>query len=524
MKNSLKYLKLWQKKRSELQINDDPHTDWLQMQAMLDKQMPVGVENESKLFRSKGFKVLSLLLSTLTAAAMVFVFSHVFENKKHRAYNFSSHIKRYKAFKANGSLPGLVAGNSNTKGLPVNKTDSISVVKQKESPATTPLVNKPGNRPLSPQLKSNTLPLKGQSKSVTVIVLNFNNKQALSSSTRSMVIGWRYPGTGKNGSSLGAITNSRVFNQAKIKETHNKRSKSSEAPDFTDKAGSKTEESVLLFAAAPKPAFNLFENDDQFYSPAVLNFKTNQSPFFNNFPNDKNSKGKKKKVKEKNVKTKNSISRQSDCSNLDWGILTGVNTAGSFTPKNQNSNFYGAAPVDLFFGVFVTYNLNEKWALNSQIKILSPQNVSYSYVHLNNGMVDSPKMQIKSARKIYSVEVPVQLAYRVNSYLSVLAGPSISIPVKQAGITNKLFTNGAKKDSAYYAAVGDTINSTKYLQKLNVGLSGGLNLQIQRLRIGAMWNQSLTGYEIKSAFGAYKTKPGTFQFTIGWQLDKIKRK
>lgn len=77
-------------------------------------------------------------------------------------------------------------------------------------------------------------------------------------------------------------------------------------------------------------------------------------------------------------------------------------------------------------------------------------------------MVDSPKMQIKSARKIYSIEAPLQLVYSFNSYLSVPAGPSIGIPVKQAGITNKLLTNGVKKDSAYYAAVGDTINGTKY--------------------------------------------------------------
>ena len=126
------------------------------------------------------------------------------------------------------------------------------------------------------------------------------------------------------------------------------------------------------------------------------------------------------------------------------------------------------------------------WALNSQIKIFSPQNVSYNYSHFNNGMLDSPKLQINSTRKIYSLEVPLHLAYRINDHLSILAGPSISIPVKQAGITNKLLNNGVKIDSAYYAAVRDTLNGTKYLQKLNIGLSGGLNFQFKRLSIGAM--------------------------------------
>jgi len=532
MKNSLKHLKLWQKKRSELPLSDDPHTDWLEMQATLDKYMPVGKEGEGKPSRSHGFKISSLLLGALSAAAMVYVFSHVTKSKKHEANNFSYHIKKHTAFKADSSLPAHVTGNSNTKALAVNKTDNSSGVKQNENTATTPVVSKPGNRPsnkgafsaLLPQLKNNNLLLKGQSRYATVIGRNVNNKQVISLSVHNKINGRRYPGPGKNGSSLGVVTNTRVLDPGKINERDNTRSKSSEGPGLRDNAGSKSEENLFLFAGAPKPNLNSFENDHQFYVPAVSNFKTDQTPFFNKFPNDKYPKGKEKKVKEKNVRTKNLSGRQSDLSNLDWGILTGVNAPGSFTPKNKNSNFYGAAPVDLFVGVFATYNLNEKWGLNSQIKILSPQNVSYSYSHINNGMVDSPKVQIKSARKIYSVEVPLQLAYRVSSYLSVLAGPSISIPVKQGGITNKLLPNGVKKDSAYYVALGDTINGTKYLQKLNFGLSGGLSFQIKRLHIGATWNQSLTGYEIRSAFGTYKTKPGTFQFTVGWQLDKIKLK
>jgi hypothetical protein len=41
MKNSLKYLQLWQKKRSELELNANPQLDWQQMKGILDKQLPV---------------------------------------------------------------------------------------------------------------------------------------------------------------------------------------------------------------------------------------------------------------------------------------------------------------------------------------------------------------------------------------------------------------------------------------------------------------------------------------------------
>ena len=41
MKNALKNFLLWQKKRNELQVNDDPQADWGQMQWLLDEHMPV---------------------------------------------------------------------------------------------------------------------------------------------------------------------------------------------------------------------------------------------------------------------------------------------------------------------------------------------------------------------------------------------------------------------------------------------------------------------------------------------------
>jgi hypothetical protein len=36
MKHSLKNLNLWQKKRNELPINDEPQNDWLAIQSLLD--------------------------------------------------------------------------------------------------------------------------------------------------------------------------------------------------------------------------------------------------------------------------------------------------------------------------------------------------------------------------------------------------------------------------------------------------------------------------------------------------------
>ena len=85
MKNALKYLRLWQKKRDELPIDTDPESDWMQMHSLLDKEMPVaasGSDNTSG--SSKGFKLTSLLLIGLSAAAMTYVITYVAETTSHK--------------------------------------------------------------------------------------------------------------------------------------------------------------------------------------------------------------------------------------------------------------------------------------------------------------------------------------------------------------------------------------------------------------------------------------------------------
>jgi hypothetical protein len=274
---------------------------------------------------------------------------------------------------------------------------------------------------------------------------------------------------------------------------------------------------VLLTQTPPKTNFDVKTTTNDRGMSLITPLKIRkQSP-------DVSKGGKKSADKQEVTKAKSSSGGNPIFSKMDWGLLLGVNASSSFSPKNQNSNFYGAAPVDFFVGLSAAYNFNTKWALNTQAKVFSPQSISYNYTHPTHGAIDSPQsLQITSARKIYLLEVPLQLRYSINNYLSIMAGPMISIPVKQSGISNTLLTTGPKKDSVYFARVVDTLSGTKYLPKLNFGLSGGVNFQYKRLNFGATWNQSLTGYQISSDFGTFKTTPGTFQFTIGWKLNKTK--
>jgi len=225
----------------------------------------------------------------------------------------------------------------------------------------------------------------------------------------------------------------------------------------------------------------------------------------------------------KNKKDKAAKVKNNKPSNIDWGILTGVNSTGSFTPKNQNANFYGSAPVDLYFGLFASYKLNDSWAINPQVKLFSPQSITTVYAHANQSRVDSGQnLTITASRKVYALSIPIYAVYNATSNVSFKAGPVINFPIKQINTNSLLQPASIKADTTYYPNIIGILNKTQYDQKLNFGISGGASIKYKRFIFEATYLKSLSGYGITSGLGSYKSYNSTFQFTIGFQLDKVK--
>jgi len=225
----------------------------------------------------------------------------------------------------------------------------------------------------------------------------------------------------------------------------------------------------------------------------------------------------------KNKKDKAAKVKNNKPSNIDWGILTGVNSTGSFTSKSQNANFYGSAPVDLYFGLFASYKLNDSWAINPQVKLFSPQSITTVYSHANQSRVDSGQnLTITASRKVYSVSIPIYAVYNATSNISFKAGPVINFPIKQINTNSLLQPAAIKTDTTYYPNIIGILNKTQYDQKLNFGISGGASVKYKRFIFEATYLKSLSGYGITSGLGSYKSYNSTFQFTIGFQLDKVK--
>ena len=492
MKNSLKYLKLWQKKRNGLRVDDDQQKDWLEMQALLEQYMPVSIPlMEEKPSRSKGFKLLSVLFVSLSAAAMTYVVSHIIEIKKHHKQSFSYHQKyktglidtitnaRDSISNAHNTSDSLTANGSTIHnkdsllGAQTVTTQNDKLVKpgfEKSKAASSPGTI-PGKAAAADK-KNNLLSTGLQNKNGQIPVNSNRNKLVQASGMGNKSKPGNLYGYGKSGHLQGTITHHSLSHPENLNRPSNQ-NRVNDKQYLSAKADSSHFQYSALFSPSPNPGFNIGANSLQVFAAMGLSFTTIQKQLSNQPKDNKKTTGNGKTVKVKSLSIKNSTPL-----NLDWGILTGVNSSGSFTPKNQNSNFYGSSPVDLFFGLFANYNLNNRWAIGSQIRLFNPQTIATTYTHANSSKIDSTQsLKITSSRKLYSVSVPVRVMYKVSDNISFVGGPDINIPVKQLNAKSTLQPAAIKSDSSYYAKVDSILNGTQYRQKLNVGLSGGVNIQ-----------------------------------------------
>ena len=181
--------------------------------------------------------------------------------------------------------------------------------------------------------------------------------------------------------------------------------------------------------------------------------------------------------------------------------------------------------MDLYFGLFARYNLNDTWAIDTKFNFLIPQSINGSYNHANNSKVDSGQLiKVTDSRKAYFVSIPLNLTYNAGNVISFKAGPVINIPVKQLSGVTTLLPAGIKKDSAYYSKTTTVLAGTKYQQNINFSLSLGAAVYLKRLVFEADYLQNLSGYQVKSGYGSFTSHTGSRQFSVGFQLNKPKVK
>ena len=524
MKNWLQYLKLWQKKRGEWPVGDDADAGWTGMQSLLDEHMPVDDDKAGGAFKKRGINLVSVMLISLSAAAMVYVTAKVVKSKFMTAHTV--HHYHHKHHGRRTGIDSLADADSLLNDSIAVSRDSINQVKgvsgidgqkdQLSASDKTVAQKNLGNVGLSKPADGPTGGAAHREPDPAKNAAGLKRDAALNSQRRSD----QNNTNGRQRATVNDVTANRADELAKT----GNRDKGT--PPAANGAADQTQQNYRADNSAGNPATSNTVNPSNAFTPGNENVllaeprqsfgitmtNPNQHPVLTYiYPAPKQdvlpmAPGKAPKIKN---------GGQSSNSNLEWGVLIGVNSAGSFTPKSQNSNFYGSLPVDGFLGLYAACDVSDKWAVGTQVRVLSPSVISGNY-QIPHILTDSPKTVTAyraqaDSRKLYSVQIPLYAAYKATDVFSFKAGPLISLPTKQ-------FTT-AKTDSASSAL----LMGSHYDQKPDLGLSGGVSLRYKWLSFDIMYLRGITNHKVASDSLSYNVHNSQLQFTIGIQLGGKKK-
>jgi hypothetical protein len=209
-------------------------------------------------------------------------------------------------------------------------------------------------------------------------------------------------------------------------------------------------------------------------------------------------------------------------SNFDLGLEAGINS-------NQNSTVPYA-------GVSGAYFITPKLSIGTGINLFSSRIIkgggsisNYPYTTTgDSGKIIkhvTGKLLITNSQKIYTVDVPITVSYKITNWLSANGGAVISIPTKTNTIVNTLTPITAPFDTtSAYRKLSGSVNSSAISNKTTVNLTGGISLNVSRVYFKAGYVQGLSPYTISSAYGKSNVSYHALQFGIGYKLFKAKPK
>ncbi|HEY9004026.1 MAG TPA: hypothetical protein VIM89_21895 [Mucilaginibacter sp.] len=542
MKNLAQYLKLWQKKRDELRVDTDAGSDWLDMSKLLDKHMPVNNDSGGSAPK-KGISLFTTLLITLSAAAMFYVGHRVIETKKKTAYQ--KHQLHHKKHGISSGIDSLavadslqqsenqIADNDSTsaeQNTIVGKatSDNGTTKNNAKSLAKTDSVN---SKNIAEQSNSNNKKATNTQNSKASAELSDNKKLNSTNAGNK-----RISNSSTKGQSADLSSNSSLLNNSnsakKLNFTGSRDNKKN------NKLTNSSDKNSLTLAGKNNQFNNNNLNNNSFYTETNLN-PTNRNQSYNRdnqtlltLPDGKsigvnavlvntyptlNSKSLFQTGASASSKsTKNKVKSPLHIyGTFDWGVLIGANSSGSFTSGSLNKN--GSLPVDIFPGIYGTYNLNAKWGIGAQVSVLSPQiakgaTYDHPYFVYADSSVSIKSKLVSTSKKIYSVQVPVYATYKIANNIHLKAGPVISFPLKQYNVATPV-----DSVSQY------VLSHSRYDQKTDFGFAGGANYQYKRLIFEVNYLKGITQHSIVTDSLIHKATNNTFQFSIKLQLGGNKK-
>jgi len=197
------------------------------------------------------------------------------------------------------------------------------------------------------------------------------------------------------------------------------------------------------------------------------------------------------------------------------------------TPGNSLFDFSAEAALNTsgagtnaLFGLWAGYPLSPKWQLNGGIRVDINRTLSGTIVHPSYSRPDTIVFKVADSRKLNVISVPVTLEYRVSNVVSIHAGPQISFSAGQSQHTNKVGNVPRYTDTLSHSQSIDSALKYNSINKVTVGLTGGISFKVKRFTIEGLYQQNITPYNIATGLGNYKQFYHSFQVGIRYAFKK----
>lgn len=493
MRNSAWYHKLWLKKLSELPLKEDAEASWADMKDLLDTQLPVG--------GSVNHNVPEIPVSQPLAAKLVKIFS----------------LARY-------VLPAAAAvGLSTYLLLPlIHKTVPVESKKKQEIRVSADTI---GNNLNSVVFDKDTVLNKNNTLNDTSIHVN-DLKSPVSTAKELKSI--------KRSQTSGSVLS---FSQVSIAKTENDTNKK-----YDDVINTQSDEGIITLAdpfvkvksvkvqdvlfAKEKPVIQLITDQSKvsavhekitasgITAPGITDLKNTSTETETAKAKTANNtvakiatpkKGKSARIPKIKTGKINVITPR-----YDFGLEVGWNAG-------KSNSFY--------LGALGSYRITTLLRVNAGLRLNTPSELSGNYTTIPTDVFGDPfsHYQVSDSRKIMVLNLPLTVEYKVSNRLSINAGPVFGLLLSQSNIKN---LSGSLKDSIPSTVNMDFIHrryvdsalTHTSINKMNLGLTGGLSYRFRQFYIEARYLQNLRPYKLTNTLGSYQQDYRSLQLGIRYKF------
>ena len=152
------------------------------------------------------------------------------------------------------------------------------------------------------------------------------------------------------------------------------------------------------------------------------------------------------------------------------------------------------------------------------LRVNSGRIISDSYMHPSFSLKDSvPEFNVDDTRKLFVLDLPLSLSYKITKSVSIKAGPVLSIVAKQSNVNTKFSAIISNRDTTYKGVIVEETVPQSTVNKIGLGFSVGVSFHLKQFDLEAGY-QVQRPFKVKNELGTYQKPAHTFRLGIGYRF------